>query len=129
MASEKSKALVPLNKSSELAVTNQNNKISRFSLVDEDMHLISKEDVKKYLPDILGRALARVWIDSSFNKIFSQNPQKALERHGVFLPENVNIEFQKPDSDRPRVVVYQQNQGSKFKLRLFYLQLVMMAGR
>ena len=129
MASEKSKALVPLNKRGELAVTNQNNKISRFSLVDEDMHLISKEDVKKYLPDILGRALARVWIDSSFNKIFSQNPQKALERHGVFLPENVNIEFQKPDSDRPRVVVYQQNQGSKFKLRLFYLQLVMMAGR
>ena len=129
MASEKSKALVPLNKRSELAVTNQNNKISRFSLVDEDMHLVSKEDVKKYLPDILGRALARVWIDSSFNKIFSQDPQKALERHGVFLPENVNIEFQKPDSDRPRVVVYQQNQGSKFKLRLFYLQLVMMAGR
>lgn len=129
MASEKSKALVPLNKRSELAVTNQNNKISRFSLVDEDMHLVSKEDVKKYLPDILGRALARVWIDSSFNKIFSQNPQKALERHGVFLPKNVNIEFQKPDSDRPRVVVYQQNQGSKFKLRLFYLQLVMMAGR
>ena len=129
MASEKSKALVPLNKRSELAVTNQNNKISRFSLVDEDMHLVSKEDVKKYLPDILGRALARVWIDSSFNKIFSQDPQKALERHGVFLPENVNIEFQKPDSDRPRVVVYQQNRGSKFKLRLFYLQLVMMAGR
>ena len=129
MASEKSKALVPLNKRSELAVTNQNNKISRFSLVDEDMHLVSKEDVKKYLPDILGRALARVWIDSSFNKIFSQNPQKALERHGVFLPENVNIEFQKPDSDRPSVVVYQQSQGSKFKLRLFYLQLVMMAGR
>ena len=129
MASEKSKALVPLSKRGELAVTNQNNKISRFSLVDEDMHLISKEDVKKYLPDILGRALARVWIDSSFNKVFSQNPQKALERHGVFLPENVNIEFQKPDSDRPRVVVYQQNQGSKFKLRLFYLQLVMMAGR
>ncbi len=129
MAPEKSKALVPLSKKGELAVTNQNNKISRFSLVDEDMHLVSKEDVKKYLPDILGRALARVWIDSSFNKIFSQNPQKALERHGVFLPENVNIEFQKPDSDRPRVVVYQQNQGSKFKLRLFYLQLVMMAGR
>ena len=91
--------------------------------------IVTKEDVKKYLPDILGRALARVWIDSTFNKLFSQSPQHALERHGVFLPENVIIEFQKPDSDRPRVVVYQQNQGSKFKLRLFYLQLVMMAGR
>ena len=129
MASEKSKALVPLKKNRDLAVRNQNNKISRFSLVDEDMHLVNKEDVKKFLPDILGRALARIWIDSNFNRIFSQNPQKALERHGVFLPENVVIEFQKPDSDRPRVVVYQQNSGSKFKLRLFYLQLVMMAGR
>ena len=129
MSSEKSKALVPLKKKRDLAIRNQNTKISRFSLVDEDMHLSSKEDVKKYLPDILGRALARVWIDSNFNKLFSQSPQNALERHGVFLPENVIIEFQKPDSDRPRVVVYQQNPGSKFKLRLFYLQLVMMAGR
>jgi len=129
MSSEKSKALVPLKKKRDLAIRNQNTKISRFSLVDEDMHLATKEDVKKYLPDILGRALARVWIDSTFNKLFSQSPQYALERHGVFLPENVIIEFQKPDSDRPRVVVYQQNQGSKFKLRLFYLQLVMMAGR
>ena len=129
MSSEKSKALVPLKKKRDLAIRNQNTKISRFSLVDEDMHLVTKEDVKKYLPDILGRALARVWIDSTFNKLFSQSPQQALERHGVFLPENVIIEFQKPDSDRPRVVVYQQNQGSKFKLRLFYLQLVMMAGR
>ena len=129
MSSEKSKALVPLKKKRDLAIRNQNTKISRFSLVDEDMHLVTKEDVKKYLPDILGRALARVWIDSTFNKLFSQSPQNALERHGVFLPENVIIEFQKPDSDRPRVVVYQQNQDSKFKLRLFYLQLVMMAGR
>ena len=123
MSSEKSKALVPLKKKRDLAIRNQNTKISRFSLVDEDMHLVTKEDVKKYLPDILGRALARVWIDSTFNKLFSQSPQQALERHGVFLPENVIIEFQKPDSDRPRVVVYQQNQGSKFKLRLFYLQV------
>ena len=129
MSSEKSKAVVALKKKRDLAIRNQNTKISRFSLVDEDMHLVTKEDVKKYLPDILGRALARVWIDSTFNKLFSQSPQHALERHGVFLPENVIIEFQKPDSDRPRVVVYQQNQGSKFKLRLFYLQLVMMAGR
>ena len=56
MSSEKSKALVPLKKKRDLAIRNQNTKISRFSLVDEDMHLVTKEDVKKYLPDILGRA-------------------------------------------------------------------------
>ena len=31
--------------------------------------------------------------------------------------------------DRPRIVVYEKRPGSKFKVRVFYLQLVMMAGR
>ena len=52
MSSEKSKALVPLKKKRDLAIRTQNTKISRFSLVDEDMHLVTKEDVKKYLQDI-----------------------------------------------------------------------------
>ena len=56
-------------------------------------------------------------------------PQKTLEIHGIFLPEGMSLEFQKPDSDRPRIVVYEQRPNSKFKLRVLYLQLVMMAGR
>ena len=52
-----------------------------------------------------------------------------LEKNGVFLPENMSIEFQKQNTDRPRIVVFEQKPGSKFKLRVFYLQLVMMAGR
>ena len=60
---------------------------------------------------------------------FSQDPQKTLESNGVFLPENMSIEFQKQNTDRPRIVVFEQKPNSKFKLRVFYLQLVMMAGR
>ena len=52
-----------------------------------------------------------------------------IEFNGVYLPEDMSIEFQKPNSDRPRIVVYEQKPNSKFKLRVLYLQLVMMAGR
>ena len=75
------------------------------------------------------RVLARIWIDAGFKEEFAKDPQKTLEFNGVYLPEDMSIEFQKPNSDRPRIVVYEQRPNSKFKLRVLYLQLVMMAGR
>ena len=60
---------------------------------------------------------------------FAKDPQKTLEFNGVYLPEDMSIEFQKQNTDRPRIVVFEQKPGSKFKMRVFYLQLVMMAGR
>ena len=69
------------------------------------------------------------WIDSSFKDEFAKSPQKTLEFNGVYLPEDMSIEFQKPNSDRPRIVVYEQRPNSRFKLRVLYLPLVMMAGR
>jgi hypothetical protein len=85
--------------------------------------------VKNRLPDILGKALALIWIDREFHDTFARDPQRTLESQGIFLPDNMVIEFQKPNSDRPRIVVYETRPNSKFKLRVFYLQLVMMAGR
>ena len=73
--------------------------------------------------------MARIWIDPAFHHEFATNPITALAKNGVRLPENIVVEFQKQDSQRPRVVVFEQKPGSKFKLRIFYLQLVMMAGR
>ena len=67
----------------------------------------NRSDVRKFLPDILGRVLARIWIDSKFKEEFEQDPQKTLEFNGVYLPEDMSIEFQKPNSDRPRIVVYE----------------------
>ena len=92
-------------------------------------HFKNRDEVRKFLPDILGRVLARIWIDSNFREQFSTDPQKTLEFNGVILPDDMTIEFQKPNSDRPRIVVYEQKPNSKFKLRVLYLQLVMMAGR
>lgn len=128
MASDNSNALVPAATSGSLVVKSDN-KLAANQLVNGNLHFSTREEVKNRLPDILGRALARIWIDSEFNEHFSRDPQGTLEAHGIFLPENTIIEFQKPDSNRPRIVVYEKKPHSKFKLRIFYLQLVMMAGK
>ena len=100
-----------------------------FSLVDQALYLNNKKDVQAILPDVLGRVLARIWIDAEFRDAFKANPQKTLEFHGIFLPQEMTLEFQKPNSDRPRIVVYEKKEGIKFRLRVLHLQLVMIAGR
>ena len=129
MSEKNSKALVPIKKVLPPAVKKAEDITEPFQLVNGKLRLESREDVRNLLPDILGKVLARVWLDSNFHREFSQDPQKTLEANGVFLPENMSLEFQKQNTDRPRIVVFEQKPGSKFKLRVFYLQLVMMAGR
>ena len=101
----------------------------RYALVTDQTTFKSREDVKERLPEILGKALALIWIDREFADLFARDPQGTLEGEGIFLPENMLIEFQKPGTDRPRIVVYEKRPNSNFKLRILYLQLVMMAGR
>lgn len=115
-------------KPNEMITVNQE-KSSSFDITQKLHHLKNRSEVRKFLPDILGRVLARIWIDSNFKEQFENDPQKTLEFNGVFLPDDMHIEFQKPNSDRPRIVVYEQRPNSKFKLRVLYLQLIMMAGR
>ena len=122
-------ALVPIPKGQLPALREKKSRKSAHELVSGNIHLEKREDVRSILPDILGKVLARVWIDPKFHKQFSQDPQGTLERGGVYLPEKMSIEFQKPESDRPRIVVYESRENSKFKLRVLYMQLVMMAGR
>ena len=102
---------------------------SALELVDKDLILKNREDVKKYLPDILGRVLARIWIDKSFKENFKSNPKEVLNDNGVFLPDDMILEFQKPNSDRPKIIVYEKKEKSNFKVRVVQLQLVMLAGR
>ncbi len=115
-------------KQNEVITVNQE-KSNSLEITQKLHHLKNRGDVRKFLPDILGRVLARIWIDSNFKEEFEQDPQKTLEFNGVYLPEDMFIEFQKPNSDRPRIVVYEQRPNSRFRLRVLYLQLIMMAGR
>ena len=115
-------------KQNEVITVNQE-KTKTLDITNKLHHFKNRSEVRKLLPDILGRVLARIWIDSKFKEEFEQDPQRTLEFNGVFLPEDMSIEFQKPNSDRPRIVVYEQRPNSKFRLRVLYLQLIMMAGR
>ena len=45
-----------------------NQDLSRFS--EQDIILESEADIQKYLPDVLGQALARTWIDKRFLDAF-----------------------------------------------------------
>tara|TARA_Y100000991_G_scaffold166607_1_gene128402 strand:+ start:113 stop:511 length:399 start_codon:yes stop_codon:yes gene_type:complete len=129
--SSKSTDLVKFNKQKpKLPIKFNPNEISNaLELVDKDLILKNREEVKKYLPDILGRVLARIWIDKSFKENFKSNPRQVLNDNGVFLPDDMILEFQKPNSDRPKIIVYETKQNSKFKIRVVQLQLVMLAGR
>tara|TARA_Y100000589_G_scaffold326850_1_gene367451 strand:+ start:259 stop:648 length:390 start_codon:yes stop_codon:yes gene_type:complete len=102
---------------------------SILDLVDKEIFLENRNEVKKYLPEILGRVLARTWIDENFKDMFKKNPLKTLSDNGVFLPDEMFLEFQKPDTKRPKIVVYERKGKSNFKIRVVQLQLIMMAGR
>ena len=117
-------------KKSNLPIKFDQNEVKQaLELVDKDLILKNREDVKKYLPDILGRVLARIWIDKSFKDSFKSNPKEVLNDNGVFLPDDMILEFQKPNSDRPKIIVYEKKEKSNFKVRVVQLQLVMLAGR
>lgn len=129
MSGSQSTALVVVPRG-EVAVAHKDTKIADpLRLVRDDIHMHDREEVRKYLPDILGRALARIWIDQSFAKSFATDPKDTLEQAGVFLPDTMAIEFEKASSDRPKIIVYERQPKSKFRMRVLYLQLVMMAGK
>ena len=97
--------------------------LSRFS--EQDVVLESEKQIQKYLPEVLGQALARTWIDKRFLDAFYEYPVEVLERGGVYLPSSVSVEFKKEKDQRPKVIVYENDKKSKRKL--LELKLVMVA--
>ena len=76
MKSSKSTELIKIDRAnSNLPVKFNSKEINNaLKLVDKDLYLQNREDVKKFLPDILGRVLARIWIDTNFKENFKSNP-------------------------------------------------------
>ena len=97
--------------------------LSRFS--EQDIVLESEKQIQKYLPEVLGQALARTWIDKRFLDAFYEYPVEVLERGGVYLPDSVSVEFKKEKDQRQKVIVYENEKKSRRKL--LELKLVMVA--
>ena len=97
--------------------------LSRFS--EQDLILETDIDIQKYLPDVLGQALARTWVDKRFLDAFFNYPIEILERGGVYLPEKIQLEFSKEEKSRPKVTVFERTkQGRK---KVLELKLIMVA--
>lgn len=56
--------------------------LSRFD--EQDIILESDQQIQEFLPDILGQALARTWVDKRFLNVFCDRPKDILEQSGVF---------------------------------------------
>ena len=97
--------------------------LSRFS--EQDLILETDTDIQKYLPDVLGQALARTWVDKRFLDAFFNYQIEILERGGVYLPEKIQLEFSKEEKSRPKVTVFERTkQGRK---KVLELKLIMVA--
>ena len=129
MERKDSTALVAVPTASTAIALRKSKQDSKLLLADGDVVLTNREEVRNRLPDILGRALARAWLDLQFEKDFMTDPLRALADSGVHLPSTMLVEVSNTTADRPKIVVYEQQQGSKFKSRVLYLQLVMVAGK
>ena len=97
--------------------------LSRFS--EQDIVLETEDQIQEFLPEVLGQALARTWIDKRFLEAFYEYPEEILERGGVYLPDHISVEFMKKDKSRPKVVVYEN--GNKKRRKILELKLIMVA--
>ncbi len=99
-----------------------------FNLVEDDIELIDRESVKRYLPDILGRALARSWIDTDYKKALSFDVKSTLAKGGVLVPDEYECQYEASSGQRAKIVVYEKT-SSNFKIRVCGLSLTMVASR
>ncbi|NIY70905.1 hypothetical protein HCZ30_00480 [Marivivens donghaensis] len=100
-----------------------------YDLVRNETYLNDASEVEKYLPDILGRALARIWIDDQFRQRFAHSPVETLAAYGVYLPRTISIDFVTEGTPRPQIVVYETKRMGLQRRRLMSLRLMMMAGQ
>ena len=87
-----------------------------------ELHL---DQIQEFLPEVLGQALARTWIDKRFLEAFYQFPVEILERGGIYLPDNITLEFKKEKKSRPKVIVFEHS--NKTKRKILELKLIMVA--
>lgn len=120
-----SSALVPVKNTFDrltMQSTATKKKPTDFDLVKNEVHFETSNEVVRFLPDILGRALARSWIDKQFMIAFLTDPRGTLARYSVHLPESVEIEVEADGLSRPRVLalLFTTSQGASENGLYFY---------
>ena len=131
-----SRALVPVTPNLPATIKQQQRKAHEtsrpavdFDLVRRETYLRDRKDVEDQLPDIIGRALARIWIDPHFRDRFAAGPKETLAAYGVYLPTSILIDFETVGLTRPQVVVYERRFTHGPRRRLLSLRLTMLADK
>lgn len=103
--------------------------VYEFKLVEENVKLLDRETVKQKLPDILGRALARSWIDKDYKEQLQHDIKGTLARGGVLIPEDYECIYEITSGQRAKIVVFECKPNSKLRLRICGFSLTMVATR
>jgi hypothetical protein len=91
--------------------------------------IINPKEIKEKILDYLGAVLARCWIDRTLLLDIERDAHRTLRHLGILLPDEIEIKVERTNKDRPRLVIYEADESRRFRRRICYLQLIMMAGR
>jgi len=91
--------------------------------------LTNEAEVRRELPQVLGKLLALCWINQELARFFLSDTRVFLEKIQISLPENIVIEVKKEVRAKPSITVFQIEEGRKYKQRLFKLSLKLIANR
>jgi hypothetical protein len=91
--------------------------------------LTNEAEVRRELPQVLGKLLALCWINQELAGFFLSDTRIFLEKIQISLPENIVIEVKKEVRAKPSITVFQIEEGRKYKQRLFKLSLKLIANR
>jgi hypothetical protein len=91
--------------------------------------LSNEAEVRKELPQVIGKLLALCWINNELASYFLSNTKNFLDKIKIELPDSIIIEVKKETKAKPSITVFQIAEGSKYKQRLFKLSLKLIANR
>lgn len=91
--------------------------------------LTNEAEVRKELPQVLGKLLALCWINQELAGFFLSDTRNFLEKIQISLPESIVIEVKKEVRAKPSITVFQIEEDRKYKQRLFKLSLKLIANR
>ena len=91
--------------------------------------LRNEAEVRKELPQVIGKLLALCWINNELASYFLSNTKNFLDKIKIELPDSIIIEVKKETKAKPSITVFQIAEGSKYKQRLFKLSLKLIANR
>ena len=82
--------LVPVKKGALVPYKNKKQTVQPFLLVEERKEFKTREEIKRYLPDICGLALARSWHDKDYMHRLETDIYNTFKEGGVLLITGTN---------------------------------------